>query len=331
MADPVDIGKRERGAMAETAMGNGTLKAARMRSPLVRSIIRSRYIYLLLLPAVAWYAIFCYGPMYGIQLAFKEFMYNKGIWGSPFVGLEKFEYILRDDLFWRAFRNTVAISFGSILITFPVPILLALLINEMSEGRFKKTLQTIFTLPHFFSWIIISGIVLNLFNHNGAINNLLALAGLERVAFLGIPTLFRPLLYGTSIWKEAGWGTIIYLAAISSIDPTLYEAAVVDGANRYHRMRYITWPGIKTTVVILLILSVGGIMNAGFDQVFNLYNPAVYEKGDIIDTYIYRVTFQSIADFGFSTAVGMFKSVINFVLLLAANRFARFFDSGRIF
>ena len=201
----------------------------------------------------------------------------------------------------------------------------------MSDGRFKKVLQTVFTLPHFFSWIIISGIVMNLLNYNGAVNNLLAAIGIEKIGFLGTPDLFRPLLYASSIWKEAGWGTIIYLAAISSIDPTLYEAAVVDGANRFHRIRFITWPGIQSTVIILLILSVGGVMNAGFDQIFNLYNPTVYDKGDIIDTYIYRVTFQSIADFGFSTAVGLFKSVINLTLLLSANRFARLFENGRVF
>ncbi len=301
------------------------------RAVLLRDIKRNKYIYLLLAPGLAWYAIFCYGPMYGIQLAFKEFMYNKGIWGSPFVGLQKFDYILRDDMFWRAFRNTVTISFGSILFTFFVPIVLALLVNELGEGRFKKVLQTVYTLPHFFSWIIISGIVMNLLNYNGAVNNLLASVGIEKIGFMGDPDLFRPLLYGTSIWKEAGWGTIIYLAAISAIDPTLYEAAVVDGASRFHRMVFITWPGIQSTVIVLLILNVGSVMNAGFDQIFNLYNPAVYAKGDIIDTYIYRVTFQSISDFGFSTAVGLFKSVINLALLLSANRFARLFENGRVF
>jgi putative aldouronate transport system permease protein len=301
------------------------------RRETLRAIAKSRYIYLLLAPGLLWYAVFCYGPMYGIQLAFKEFMYNKGIWGSPFVGWQNFNYIVHDDMFWRAFRNTVAISFGSILFTFSIPIVLAILINELSDGRFKKLLQTVYTLPHFFSWIIISGIVMNLLNYNGAVNNLLDLLGVGKIGFMGTPALFRPLLYGSSIWKEAGWGSIIYLAAISSIDPTLYEAAVVDGANRFHRILHITWPGIQSTVIILLILNVGSIMNAGFDQIFNLYNPAVYETGDIIDTYIYRVTFQSISDFGFSTAVGLFKSVINLALLLSANRFARLFENGRVF
>ena len=301
------------------------------KKELWRNIKKNRFIYLLLAPGLLWYLIFSYGPMYGIQLAFKEFMYNKGIWGSPFIGLRNFEYILRDDMFWRAFRNTLTISFGSILFTFFIPIVLAILINELSDGKFKKILQTVYTLPHFFSWIIISGIVMNLLNYNGAVNNLLAFAGMEKIGFMGTPELFRPLLYGTSIWKEAGWGSIIYLAAISSIDPTLYEAAVVDGANRLHRILHITWPGIQSTVIILLILNVGSVMNAGFDQIFNLYNPAVYETGDIIDTYIYRVTFQSISDFGFSTAVGLFKSVINLALLLSANRFARLFENGRVF
>jgi putative aldouronate transport system permease protein len=317
--------------MTTTSKAALSLERGTRRKNTLRAVVRNRYIYALLAPGMIWYAVFCYGPMYGVQLAFKEFMYNKGIWGSPFVGLQKFEYIIHDDMFWRAFRNTVSISFGSILFTFIVPIVLAILINELSDGRFKKVLQTVFTLPHFFSWIIISGIVMNLLNYNGAVNNLLAAIGIEKIGFLGTPDLFRPLLYASSIWKEAGWGTIIYLAAISSIDPTLYEAAVVDGANRFHRIRFITWPGIQSTVIILLILSVGGVMNAGFDQIFNLYNPTVYDKGDIIDTYIYRVTFQSIADFGFSTAVGLFKSVINLTLLLSANRFARLFENGRVF
>jgi len=269
--------------------------------------------------------------MYGIVLAFKEYHASKGILGSPFIGFKNFEYILKDFEFWQAFKNTLIISFGRIAFQFPVPIILALLINELKEGKYKKFLQTTYTFPHFLSWVIISGIVINILGSDGAINNLLSVLGLEKMLFLAQKKLFRPLLYFTANWKGAGWSSIIYLASISSINPELYEAAKIDGANRFQRMYHITWPGIKSTVVILLILSVGGIMNAGFDQVFNLYNGAVLSVSDIIDTYIYRITFQTGSDFGFSTAVGLFKSVINFLLLVSCDRIVKLMGEEGIF
>ncbi len=294
------------------------------KSSLISSIYKSRYLYLLILPALVWYIVFAYTPMYGLQLAFKEFMYNKGIIGSPWVGLRNLENILGDPLFWRGFRNTLGISIGKLVFVFPIPIFLALLINELRDGIYKKTLQTVFTLPHFLSWIIISGIITNVLSSDGAINSLLAFFGIEGINFLGSSGLFRPLLYFTDIWKEAGWGTIIYLATISSIDPTLYEAATLDGANRLQKARFITLPSLQSTIVIMFILALGGVMNAGFDQIFNLYNPTVYETGDIIDTYIYRITFQSsMTDYGFSTALGLFKSLINCFLLVSTNLFVK--------
>lgn len=305
------------------AVAKHPVKTKSYLSNLGKQIIKNKYIYLILLPGVMYYIIFSYVPMYGIQLAFKDFMINKGILGSPFVGLDKFKYVLADDLFWRAFKNTLIISFGKLIFVFPVPILLAILINEVSDGRFKKFMQTVFTFPHFLSWVIVSGIVLNIFNSTGAINNLISTLGFEKQNFLVNLFLFRPLLFITEAWKETGWSSIIYLAAITTINPEIYEAAVLDGANRFQKIFHITWPGIKSTVVILLILTIGSTMTSGFDQIFNLYNPVVYAVSDIIDTYIYRVTFQGSTDFGFSTAMGLFKSVINFALLLSANKIAK--------
>lgn len=291
---------------------------------LIKEIIKNKYVYILLLPGLVWLAIFAYGPMYGLQLAFKNFMFNKGIVGSPWVGFENFNILFKDPLFWRGFRNTLIISFGRIIFTFPFPIVLAILINELREGRYKKLLQTVYTFPHFLSWVTVSGIILTLVSSEGVINKFLNSIGMDNIPFMAKPELFRPIIYVSAIWKSAGWSSIIYLAAISGIDPIIYEAATVDGANRWHKVRYITWPELQTTVVILLILQVGGSMNAGFDQIFNLYNPVVYEMADIIDTYIYRITFQQgSANYGFTTSLGLFKSVCNFFLIIIANKAAK--------
>lgn len=296
-----------------------------------RDFFRNRYIYLILLPGLLYYGLFCYAPMYGIQLAFKDFRASEGIWGSPFVGLQHYEYIFRDEEFWRAFKNTIVISFSRLLFQFPVPIVLALLLNELREGRYKKTLQTIFTFPNFLSWVIVSGMIVSIFGTDGAVNHILGLFGIEEQMFLANQDLFRPLLYISDIWKSSGWTAIIYLASIASISPDLYEAAYMDGANRFQRMIYITWPGIRSAVVLMLLLSVGNTMNAGFDQIFNMYNPAVLPVSDILDTYIYRITFQTSGDFGFSTAVGLFKALINFALLVMFDRLAKAVGERGIF
>ncbi|ABP68106.1 binding-protein-dependent transport systems inner membrane component [Caldicellulosiruptor saccharolyticus DSM 8903] len=307
----------------KTVESSGHRHTVNRKKSLIREIAYYKYIYLLLLPGLIFYIIFSYIPMYGVTLAFKEYDYAKGILHSPWVGLRNFEFILMEPEFWQAFRNTIIISFGKLITGFPAPIILAILINELREGRYKKSLQTIYTFPHFLSWVIVAGIIKNLFSSDGAINNALVALGFQKYSFLADARLFRPLLYISEIWKESGWSSIIYLAAISGIDPELYEAAYIDGANRWQRIRYITWPGIKPTAVLLFVLAVGNCMNAGFDQIFNLYNPLVYETGDIIDTYVYRITFLTNPDFGISTAVGLFKSVINFVLLISADRFLK--------
>ena len=286
---------------------------------LKKSIKEHRYIYLLVLPSLVYLIIFYYLPIYGIQLAFKDYNIAKGIWGSQWVGLRHFKLLMADSDFWFAFRNTIVISLQRLAVSFPIPIILAIVLNEVREGAFKRVLQTIYTFPHFLSWLVISGIILNIFSSAGVINNFLAMLGFERQMFLAQPALFRPLLYFLANWKESGWSAIIFLATISGINPELYEAAIVDGANRWHKIIHITWPSIATTVVILFILSLGGVMDAGFDQIFVLQNPLVREVADIIDTYLYRITFDSAPDFGFSAAIGLFRSLINFILLYVSN------------
>jgi putative aldouronate transport system permease protein len=296
------------------------------RRALWRRIVANRYFYLMFLPVAIIYILFAYVPMYGIQLAFKELNFAKGITRSPWAamhGLKHFYDLLSNQEFLRAFRNTLVISVQRIVFEFPVPIILALLINEMRRLRLRKVYQTIFTFPHFLSWVVVTGVFINLLSNAGVLNELLELLGGQRLSLLTQQSTFRTLLYVTDNWKEAGWGTVIYLAAISGVNVELYEAAIVDGAKRKHLVRYITWPAIVSVIGVMLILSLSNIMNAGFDQVFNMYNAAVRDKVDIIDTFIYRRTFITGLDFASSTAVGLFKSVINFIMLFAGNEIVR--------
>ncbi|HOJ10453.1 MAG TPA: ABC transporter permease subunit [Clostridiales bacterium] len=281
-----------------------------------------KYFYLLILPAVIFYIIFSYMPMYGVVLAFKNFSYSKGILRSPWAarhGFEHFYRIFSDAAFKKAFANTLIISVQRIIFEFPVPIILALLINEIGKSKYKRFVQTVLTFPHFVSWIIVTGIFFNILSDQGVLNQIIVAFGGEKVSILTQKSTFRALLYVTNNWKEAGWGTIIYLAAISGVSIELYEAAIVDGAKRFQLVKYVTWPAIRSTIGIMLILAIANIMNAGFDQIFNMYNAAVYDVADIIDTLIYRRTFIIGADFSSSTAIGLFKSVVNFIMLFTGN------------
>lgn len=292
-------------------------------------IWKARYLYLLLLPSFVWLLVFCYGPMYGVFMAFVDYKAKYGVFGSKFVGLDNFRRIFSTPDAVRSIVNTIEISVSRLIITFPIPIILAILFNEMPGKRIKKVYQTVFTFPHFLSWVILSNILINFLASTGAVNSVIQNLGFERINFLGNPKLFRPLLYITDIWKEAGWSAIIYMAAIAGIDMSLYDAAKVDGANRLQQIWHVTLPGIKTTIVVLFILAVGGLMNAGFDQIFNLRNDVVKSAGQIIDSYVYDITFLSKPDYSFSTAIGLFKSVINFVLLLIANKVVALFNEGQ--
>lgn len=281
-----------------------------------------RLLYLMILPFIIWYMLFCYVPMAGLYLSFEDFSYRGGIWGSKWVGMDNFRAILTDKEFLRAFRNTLFFSMGKLALQFPAAIVLALALNEVQRPRLKKTYQTVLTFPHFISWVVMAGILKNMFAGNGVINQLLTVAGLQPVSPLLSLTGFRPFIWFSNIWKEAGWDTIIYMAALAGIDPGLYEAAEIDGANRWGKIWHITLPGIRSTILIMLILEIGRIMTTGasFDQVFNLYSSPVYEVADTIDTYIYRTSFNGTRDFGYTTAVGLFKSVMGVTMMLGANR-----------
>ncbi len=294
-------------------------------------ILNYKYFYLMLIPALLWYLLFCYAPMYGVIVAFKDFKYNLGILGSPFVGLANFEKLFRTPAFFAVLKNTIIISLGRLLFCFPVPVILALLLNELKNQVLKRSVQTVLYLPHFLSWVIMYGILYNILSlDNGIINKILVHFGKESFNFLTNSKVFRPLIFLSSIWKDAGWGTIIYLSALAGINPEIYEAARIDGAKRFDLLVHITWPELKSTVIVMLILAAGNIMNAGFDQIFNLYNPAVYSTGDILDTYVYRVTILN-AEYGFGTALGLFKSVINCFLLFGVNRAAKLMGNSGIY
>lgn len=300
---------------------------------LKKRILAHKYFYIMLIPSLFFYALFSYLPITGVVLAFKEFQFGGfkkiwdifSIWSFPNVGLYNFELIFTNKKFQEVLYNTVIISFGRLIIEFPMPIILALILNEIRSSKLRRTFQTVFTFPHFLSWVIIVTVLNGILRGDGLINKLVVSMGGSPTNYLTDSNIFVPLLFVTSIWKEAGWGTIIYLATMANISPELYDSAAVDGANRWQRMRFITWPGIKSTVVLLLILASGGILNAGFDQIFNMYNAMVMSVSDIIDTYIYRTTFTQGTDYSLSTAIGLFKSVIGFGLLLIVNKIAKWF------
>lgn len=285
-----------------------------------KSIIRSRYLYLLMLPAMIYLLMIDYRAMYGIVLAFKDFNARLGIMGSPWVGFKHFEEMFTDPYFLYVLKNTIWISFGRIIFTFPFGIIIALAFNELKQRRLKKTLQTVYTFPHFLSWVVVSGVILNFLDYTGPVNAILDALGLERQVFMGNKKLIVPILFVTSIWKESGWNSIIYLAAITGINQELYEAAELDGASRWKQMWYITLPCIRSTILVMLTMSVGTILNAGFDQIFNMSNTVVQQTIDILDTYIYRITFQQATDFAYSTAVGLFKSLVGFLMVMSVNK-----------
>jgi len=291
----------------------------RDRSFCLKNIRRDHLLMLMVLPVVAYFIVFAYIPMYGLIIAFKDYSPGRGIWGSPWVGLDHFKQFFGGYFFLRLFRNTILISVYSIIFGFPVPILFALLLNEFKDGIFKRTVQTISYLPHFISLVVICGMIVNFLSpQNGVIN--IVLEGLigRRINFLAEAKWFRFIYVSSGIWQSFGWNSIIYLAALSGIDPNLYEAAKIDGAGRLRQIWHVSLPGIKGTVITLFILSVGNMMSVGFEKIILLYKPTTYETADVISTYVYRVGLIS-AQYSFSAAVGFFNSVINLILLLSCN------------
>lgn len=296
-------------------------------------IKNDKLLYIMIIPVMIWYIMFCYLPMSGLVLAFKEFRYDMGIWGSPWVGLDNFKMMFSDTEFWRALKNTLVFSIGKLAFHFPTPIILAILLNEITRPRLKKFYQTVLTFPHFISWVVLAGILTNMFASNGIINQVLGALDMQAIAPLVSESAFRPFIWISNIWKEIGWDSIIYLAAFASIDPGLYEAAGIDGANRWQKMVHVSWPGIRSTVTIMFILAVGQIMTNGanFDQIFNLYSAPVYSVADTIDTFVFRKSFVTGGNFGYTTALGLFKSVVGVVLLTTANKVTTKFGEDGLF
>ncbi|MEK3885643.1 ABC transporter permease subunit [Paenibacillus sp. PL2-23] len=279
--------------------------------------------YLLLLLPVAWYVIFQYLPMYGVQIAFKDFNPVKGISGSPWAGLKHFQDFFDAYYFSRLITNTILLSLYNIIFAFPVPIMLAILINEIRGNVMKKLLQNVTYIPHFLSVVVVTGMIYTFLHPDtGVVNNIIKWFGLEPFAFMQSPEWFRTIFVTSGIWQEAGWSAIIFLAALAGINPSLYEAAKIDGASRWQRIRYISLPGIMPTIIILLILRIGHVMDIGFEKALLLQNSLNAESSDIIQTFIYQTGIQK-GRYSFSAAIGLFNSVINFVMLIVANYIAR--------
>lgn len=284
--------------------------------------------YLMMLPGLVYFALLKYAPMYGVLIAFKDFKIKKGIWGSPWVGLQNFRTFFTSTYCSRLIGNTLIISFTKLVLSSFMSVFFALLLNECTKRRFKRLVQTVSYMPHFLSWVIIYGIVYLFCSESaGYINRIVRMLTGSAIPIMTSNTYFRGLLYFTELWKNTGYASIIYMSVIVGIDPRLYEAATIDGASRWQRIVHITLPAIRSTFIMLTIMNIGKIMNAGFDQIYVFYSPQVYQTGDIIDTYVYRAGLEEMR-YGLSTAVGLFKNVIGFTLVFTTNRIAQKWGEG---
>lgn len=296
-----------------------------------KKILQEMPLHIMLIPGVILTLIFSYVPMAGIVIAFQKFQPAKGVFRSEWIGWENFEYMLNLPNFTSVLWNTVFIAVLKIIAGLIVPIIAALMLNEVAKAYFKRTVQTVIYFPHFLSWVILGGIVIDILSpSSGIVNQFLGFFGIKPIFFLGNESWFPFTLVITDTWKHFGYGTIVYLAALTAIDHSLYEAAVVDGANRWKQTLYITLPGMMPIITLMTVLSLGNVLNAGFEQVFNLYSPMVYSTGDIIDTFVYRIGLLD-AQYGLATAVGLFKSVISFGLIVLSNKLASEYAGYRVF
>ena len=294
----------------------------------LRVMWMDRMFYLMLLPGIIYFIIFHYAPMYGVQIAFRNYKMKLGFFASPWVGMDNFEKLFRDPGFITALRNTIIISLLKIAVGFPAPVILALMLNAVRSTRLRRVFQSISYLPHFLSWIVIASLVRSMFSTSmGSVNQLIKRFGFEPVNFLGSGQYFRGVLVLTDCWKEVGWGSIIYLAALMGVDRQLYEAATVDGAGPFRQLVSITIPTIAPTIITMLILRVGGILSAGQDQVYAMYNELVYSVADILDTYALRIGLNNLK-YSMSTAVSLFKSAIGLTMILITNRVSKLVDEN---
>lgn len=291
----------------------------------------SQFMYhMMMIPGMLFLVIFSFVPMFGIAMAFQDYVPAKGISGSAFVGWKHFQYMFSLPDIAAVIRNTVTIALGKIILGTIVAIAFAILLNEIKVKFLKKSVQTLVYLPHFLSWVVLAAVITNMFKLDGSVNQVLQSIGLERINFLGSNSVFQPLLIGTDVWKEFGYNSIVYLAAITAIDPGLHEAAAIDGAGWWRRIWHITIPGMLPIILLMAAMNLSNVLSAGFDQVYNLYTPSVYQSGDILDTYVYRIGLVS-RQYSFGTAVGLFKSVIGMALMIAANELAKKTTDRKIF
>lgn len=307
------------GSVAVKRSGGGTQKIKEG----IRNVFKHRELFIIMIPSVLFYIFFMYRPMAGLTIAFKDYSIFKGVAESPWIGFDHFETFFRSPYFWQTLRNTILINVYGLLIGFPIPILLALLLNEVRHAWFRKTIQTMTYLPHFISIVVIAGIVTSfLAPTNGLVNILIDKMGGEKVYFLTKPEYFRSIFITMNIWKEAGYSAIVYIAALAGIDPQLYDAAYVDGANKLKRILHVTIPGITPTIIVLLILKIGKMLTVGFEAIILLYQPVTYETADVISTYVYRMGLAN-AQHDYATAVGLFNSIVSVLLVVFANRMSR--------
>lgn len=302
----------------------------RLKPKTVAYLRRNWMLYLMLLPTLVLFIIFSYYPMYGLVMAFQKFNPGLGFFKSPWVGMGNFERLLNSPTFPRVVGNTLIIATAKLVTGQITAIFLALLFNEIRVVWYKRLIQNFLYMPHFLSWVVLGGILMEILAPMGLIGKLQQAIGIEPIVFLGSNTWFRPTVIITNLWKEAGWGMIIYLAALTALDPVLYEAAAIDGADRFQRIWYISIPGILPTIILVAALSLGDILQGGFDQIFNLYNPTVYQTGDIIDTFVYRMGLVQ-AQYGLAAAAGLFKSVIGFLLIIVSYKIAEKYAGYKIF
>lgn len=319
-----------RSPMGETALsaklsrGSDVRRQSRsdIRKRRWKRIKKSKYLYLIFLLPFLYYVIFHYAPMYGILVAFKDYNIVRGVFGSPWVGLKHFEKFLLDPYFWKLVRNTLLLNLYSLLWGFPVPIILAFALNEVRHMRFKKLVQTVSYLPHFISTVVICGMLTNFLSSTGIINQIVQAFGGKTVQFLLMPQYFRTIYIASGIWQTAGWSSIVYLAALTNVDQEILEAAMIDGANRWQRIRNVTLPSIMPTISIMLIMQLGRLLDLGYEKILLLYNGSTYETADVISTFVYRRGLLG-GDFSYGTAVGLFQSVVGLILLVTANKVSK--------
>ncbi|GIN71037.1 putative multiple-sugar transport system permease YteP [Bacillus sp. J14TS2] len=301
------------------------------RKPLTIRLWKDRWLYLFLLPGLVYFLVYKYMPMWGVLISFQNYQPHLGIWNSQWVGFKHFERFFSEPEFWMLFRNTLYIAFLDLMIFFPITIIIALLLNEVRKEMFKRFVQTMVYVPHFLSWVVVVGIsYILLTTEGGIINELISWVGGDKIPFLMSQDWFRPLIIIQMIWKDAGWGTIIFLAALAGVNSQLYEAARIDGANRWRLLWHITLPSIRSVIVILLILRLGNFLDLGFEQIFLMLNAMNREVGEVFDTYVYQVGIRQ-GQFSYSAAVGLFKSIVGFILVIGANSLAKKFGEEGIY